>query len=51
MPGLAMLGSLVHPLFAQGDPLFDNGVGWFVWVVVVIRCWWPSQCCWFRCSS
>jgi NADH-quinone oxidoreductase subunit H len=37
MPGLAMLGSLVHPLFAQGDPLFDNGVGWFVWVVVVIK--------------
>jgi len=31
----------VHPLVAalttHGDPLFDRGVGWFVWVVVVIR--------------
>jgi len=31
----------VHPLVAalttHGDPLFDHGVGWFVWVVVVIR--------------
>ncbi|EQD36011.1 NADH dehydrogenase (quinone), partial [mine drainage metagenome] len=35
------LGSAGHPLLValttHGDPLFDRGVGWFVWVVVVIK--------------
>ena len=42
MTGLltAVLAGVLHPLVAlttHGDPLYDNGVGWFVWVVDVIK--------------
>ena len=38
-PVAATLGALAHPLVAAtgGDPLFSGGVGWFVWVVTVIK--------------
>ncbi len=34
---IAAAHPLVAALTTHGDPLFDRGVGWFVWVVVVIR--------------
>ncbi len=29
--------TILSALTTHGDPLFDNGVGWFVWVVVLIK--------------
>jgi NADH-quinone oxidoreductase subunit H len=34
---LAAAHPLVGGLTTHGDPLFDRGVGWFVWVVVAIK--------------
>jgi NADH-quinone oxidoreductase subunit H len=36
--GLSLYGGpLVAALTTHGDPLYDHGVGWFVWVVVLIK--------------
>ncbi|MGH9083559.1 MAG: NADH-quinone oxidoreductase subunit NuoH [Acidimicrobiales bacterium] len=41
MSVVSAVTAAVHPALAalvtHGDPLFSNGVGWFVWVVVVIK--------------
>ena len=29
--------SLVHPLLAEGDPIYNNGVGWAVFLIVLIK--------------
>ncbi len=34
---MSALATAVGPLLAQGDPLYAHGVGWFDWVVVVIK--------------
>ena len=36
------LTAVVHPLLAAGDPLYTNGVGWAVFLIVSSR-WWSSS--------
>ncbi|MGO8870482.1 MAG: NADH-quinone oxidoreductase subunit H, partial [Acidimicrobiales bacterium] len=31
------LSSVLHPLFGTGDPLYANGVGWVVLLIVLIK--------------